>query len=266
MRLEVGTRLGPYEVLEPLGSGGMGEVFKGADTRIGRTVAIKVLAEKMVDREDAKTRFDREAKAIGAVNNRHICTLYDIGETPDFAYIVMEFVEGQTLAARLARGALSVQDAISVAFDVATAVADAHSAGVIHRDLKPSNIMLTPRSGAKLLDFGLAKLHHVAAPIGANLTTQSDDISHGGAVMGTLRYMAPEVLDGKEADARSDVFSLGAVFYEMLAGEAPFRGANNAQIILAIGKGKFRPLLELRPDVPPTIESLIGTCLATNPD
>ena len=261
----VGTRLGAYELLEPLGSGGMGEVFKARDTRLNRTVAIKVLSAATLDRPDARARFQREARAISSVTHAHICTLYDVGYVNGIDFIVMEYVRGETLSARLAQGPLAVGEAISYARDIADAVEAAHHAGIIHRDLKPSNIILTER-GAKLLDFGLAKLHRASAAIGGDESTQTDDLSQDGAVIGTLRYLAPEVLKGAEADARSDVFSLGAVLYEMLSGEPPFKGANNARIIAAILTEEPRPLLELRPELPPTFEWITHTCLAKNPN
>ena len=265
MGIQIGGRLGAYEILGLLGSGGMGEVYKARDTRLDRFVAIKVLSAAALDQPDGRARFEREALAIGALNHPHICTLYDIGEDGDVHFIVMEYVDGETLSARLARSAIAIDEAIACARDVAEAVAAAHRKGVIHRDLKPSNIMLTDKSGAKLLDFGLAKLHRASAAIGGDLSTQTDGISRDGAVIGTLRYMAPEVLKGAEADTRADVFSLGAVLYEMFGGEPPFKGANNAQIIAAILTKEPKPLLELRPDLPPTLEWITRSCLVKDP-
>ena len=270
MGLAPGTRLGVYTLRELLGAGGMGEVYEAYDSHLNRTVAIKVLSASTLQRSDAQSRFQREAKVIAKLKHPNICTIHHTGEERiegrTIAFLVMEYVEGHTLSARLARGPLAVHEAIAVALDVAKAVDYAHRAHVIHRDLKPSNIMLTRESGAKLLDFGLAKLHRADAAIGGDASTQSKDISHDGAVIGTLRYMAPEVLKGKEADARSDVFSLGAVIYEMLVGEPPFKGANNAHIIAAILTEDPRPLLELRSDLPATFEWITRSCLAKNPD
>ena len=265
MGIAAGTRLGVYELLGPIGSGGMGEVYRARDTRLNRTVAIKVLSASTLTHANARARFQREALAIAALNHPHICTLYDIGNEGGVDFIVMEYVEGETLSARLARGALPVHDAIVCARDVARAVDAAHRRGVIHRDLKPSNIMLT-KAGAKLLDFGLAKVSDADAAVDDGTSTRSADISRDGAVMGTLRYMAPEVLSGFAADARSDVFSLGAVLYEMLAGEPPFKGANNARIIAAILTEDPPPLLEQRPELPPALEWITRTCLAKDPD
>lgn len=267
MGLAVGTRLGAYQLVEPLGSGGMGDVYKGLDTRLNRVVAVKVLSATTLDRSDARPRFQREARLIGSLNHPHICTLYDVGYENGVDFIVMEYVEGETLSARLARGRLPLGEALAYARDIADAVQAAHRGGVIHRDLKPSNIILTRRGGAKLLDFGLAKVHRASAAIGDDdASTLSDDISRDGAVIGTLRYMAPEVLRGAEADARSDVFSLGAVLYEMFSGEPPFKGANNARIIAAILAEEPRPLLEVRPDLAPAFEWITRACLAKNPE
>ena len=270
MGLELGTRFGVYTLRKLLGAGGMGEVYEAFDTELNRTVAIKVLSANSLQRSDAQSRFQREAKLIAKLKHPNICTIHHVGEeTKDdrrIAFLVMEYVEGETLSARLARGRLQVHEAIAVARDVARAVDYAHREHVIHRDLKPSNIMLTTESGAKLLDFGLAKLHRANDAIGGDGSTQSKDISHDGAVIGTLRYMAPEVLRGQEADARSDVFSLGAVLYEMLAGEPPFKGANNADIIASILTADPRPLLELRNDLPPAFQWITRSCLAKNPE
>jgi tetratricopeptide (TPR) repeat protein/tRNA A-37 threonylcarbamoyl transferase component Bud32 len=265
MAFETGTRLGAYELLEPLGSGGMGEVYAARDTRLGRTVAIKVLRSANLDRPDARTRFQREARAIGSLNHPHICTLHDVGHERGVDFIVMEYVEGETLSARLPRGGLPLREVIQYARDIAAAVDAAHRRGVIHRDLKPSNVMIT-KMGAKLLDFGLAKLRRPPAALGEDESTNTDDISQDGDVIGTLRYMAPEVLKGDDADARSDLFSFGAVLYEMLTGEPPFKGIGNARIIAAILTEEPRPLLELRSDTPPPLEWIVRTCLAKDPD
>ena len=265
MGIETGTRLGVYELLGPIGSGGMGEVYKARDTRLNRIVAIKVLAATALNRPEARARFQREALAIAAINHPHICTLHDIGHENGVDFIVMEYVEGETLASRLSHGAIPVSEVIQYARDIARGVDAAHRRSVIHRDLKPSNIMLT-KTGAKLLDFGLAKLREADQSTPGDKPTKTEDISRDGGVIGTLRYMAPEVLKGGEADARSDVFSFGAVLYEMVTGEPPFKGAGNARIIAAILSDEPRPILELRPDVPPALEWITRTCLAKDPD
>ena len=263
--METGTRLGAYELLGPLGSGGMGEVYRARDTRLKRIVAIKVLAGHTIDNPDARTRFQREALAIAAINHPHICTIYDVGQEKGVDFIVMEYVEGETLSSRLSRGALDIREAVRHARDIASAVDAAHRRNVIHRDLKPSNIMLT-KAGAKLLDFGLAKLHKGAEVTIGEMPTGLSDISDDGAVVGTLRYMAPELLKGAEADARSDVFSFGAVLYEMLTGEPPFKGSGNARIIAAILTEEPRPIQQLRPEVPWPLDWITRTCLAKDPD
>lgn len=243
----------------------MGEVYKARDTRLNRIVAIKVLAATALNRPEARARFQREALAIAALNHPHICTLHDIGHENGVDFIVMEYVEGETLASRLSRGSIPVSEVILYARDIARGVDAAHRRGVIHRDLKPSNIMLT-KTGAKLLDFGLAKLREIDESTPGDKPTKTEDISRDGGVIGTLRYMAPEVLKGGEADARSDVFSFGAVLYEMLTGEPPFKGAGNARIIAAILTDEPRPILELRPEVPPALDWITRTCLAKDPD
>jgi serine/threonine-protein kinase len=262
--LEVGTRLGAYELLGPIGAGGMGEVYRARDTRLKRTVAIKVLSSAMLERPEARARFQREALAIAALNHPHICTVHDVGHERGLDFIVMEFVDGETLAARLSRGALPIREAVRYAREIASAVDAAHRRSIIHRDLKPSNIMVA-RSGIKLLDFGLAKLQQPREPIG-EMATETKDISHAGDVIGTLRYMAPEVLKGADADARSDVFSFGAVFYEMLTGEPPFKGNSNARVIAAILTDEPTPIQQLQPHVPWPIEWITRTCLAKDPD
>ena len=265
MGMEVGTRLGAYELLGPIGAGGMGEVYRARDTRLKRIVAIKVLGGDMLNHPDARARFQREALAIAAINHPHICTLHDVGHERGIDFIVMEYVEGETLSARLSQGPLPVREAVHYAREIAGAVDAAHRRNVIHRDLKPSNIMLS-KTGTKLLDFGLAKLHQTAeAPLG-DVVTETKDISRDGDVLGTLRYMAPEVLKGDDADARSDVFSFGAVLYEMLTGEPPFKGANNARVIAAILTEEPRPIQELQPEVPWPLDWITRTCLAKDPD
>ena len=205
MALGKGARLGPYEVLGPIGAGGMGEVYRAQDTRLSRPVAIKVLPSHLAARTDAGERFEREARAISSLNHPHICSLYDIGRQDGVAFLVMELLEGQTLAERLQKGALPQDQALRYGCQIVDALERAHRNGTVHRDLKPANVMLT-RDGAKLLDFGLAKLREVAA---APEQTAAMTLTTEGTIVGTFQYMAPEQLEGKEADARTDIFALG---------------------------------------------------------
>jgi tetratricopeptide (TPR) repeat protein/TolB-like protein len=260
-------QLGPYEILAPIGAGGMGEVYRARDRRLNRVVAIKVLNASYLQRPDARSRFEREARAVAALHHPHICGLYDIGydEEDDFHFLVMQYLDGDTLAARLTRGPLALGDALRYATEIAEAIDAAHQCGITHRDLKPSNIMLT-KAGAVLLDFGLAKLTHSAEALDGLSGPTTTDVSREGVLAGTVRYMAPEVLDGKPADARSDLFSFGAVVYEMLAGRRAFTGDSEARVIAAILADDPPPLTTLRADVPPEFEAIVRTCLAKNPD
>src|SRR5215467_2481860 len=214
MPLASGTRLGPYEILAPAGAGGMGEVYRAKDTRLERTVAVKILPPQFSNDAVRKQRFEREAKTISSLNHPHICTLHDIGSQDGVDYLVMECMEGETLAKRLEKGPLPLEQVLNYGAQVADALDKAHRAGIVHRDLKPGNIMLTS-TGAKLLDFGLAK---PAAPLvsGATLTSAqpTTPVTEEGLVIGTFQYMSPEQVEGKEVDGRSDIFSLGAVLYE----------------------------------------------------
>jgi Tol biopolymer transport system component/predicted Ser/Thr protein kinase len=252
VKLALGSRLGPYEIVAPLGAGGMGEVYAARDTRLGRTVALKVLPAEFADDPKFKIRFEREAKAISALNHPHICALYDVG--PD--YLVMEHCEGTTLATRVAGRALSLAQVIEYGMQIADALDKAHRAGIVHRDLKPSNVMITP-SGVKLLDFGLAKQQGVSSQDDSTL----EAVTEAGKIAGTPQYMAPEVLQGREADARSDIFALGLVLYEMASGKPAYTGSNRASIIAAI--------LEREPPhvgAKPALDRVIQACLARDPD
>ena len=221
MALNAGTRLGPYEIVAAIGAGGMGEVYKATDTRLSRTVAIKVLPPHWAGNSEMRQRFEREARTIASLSDPHICALHDIGKEGDTEFLVMEYLEGETLAARIARGPVALAEAVSIAIAIASALDRAHRQGVVHRDLKPSNVMLTG-SGAKLLDFGLAKGAHGSA---------ATELSAPGVVPGTLQYMAPEQLEGAEADARSDLFALGVVFHECLTLTRVLRGQNDLETI-----------------------------------
>src|SRR5688500_18622898 len=221
-----GTRLGPYEIASRIGAGGMGEVWKARDTRLDRSVAIKILPAEFAENAQLKARFEREAKTISQLNHPHICTLYDVGDD----YLVMELIEGETLADRLARGALPLADVLKYGAQIADALDRAHSAGVVHRDLKPGNVMIT-RTGAKLLDFGLAKAAELEVFDGA---TVQKPLTQEGTILGTFQYMAPEQLESSEADARTDIFALGATLYEMATGQRAFVAKSKASLIAAI--------------------------------
>src|ERR1022692_2273866 len=210
MPLSAGTKLGPYEVLSAIGAGGMGEVYKARDTRLDRTVAIKVLPTHLADRSELRERFEREAKTIASLNHPHICVLHDIGQQDGIDYLVMEYLEGETLAQRLVKGALPLEQVLQYSIEIADALDKAHRKGITHRDLKPGNIMLT-KAGTKLLDFGLAKLKQEVAPATpvSQLPTANDPLTAQGSIVGTLQYMAPEQLEGGEVDARTDIFAFG---------------------------------------------------------
>jgi len=269
MSLAAGTRLGPYEVLGLIAAGGMGEVYKARDSRLDRTVAIKVLPAELSSDPERRARFEREAKTIAGLTHPHICTLYDVGEHNGSTYLVMEHLQGETLAGRLEKGRLPLDQALSVAREIADALAAAHRQGIIHRDLKPGNVMLT-RSGARLLDFGLAKLKgHGAEPAAAQLAsmpTRSAPLTAEGAIVGTLQYMAPEQLEGREADARTDVWALGAILYEMLTGRRAFKGESQASIISAIMSSQPPPPSSIEPVTPLAVDRVVQRCLAKDPD
>ncbi len=257
-RLPSGSRLGPYEITAWTGAGGMGEVYKARDTRLNRTVAIKVLPARLSGDPDFRQLLQREAKAVSALSDSHICTLYDIGDQDGIAYLVMEYLDGETLAARLRKGPLAIKGVLRYGIEIAHALAVAHRAGIVHRDLKPGNIMLT-KSGAKLLDFGLAKVAPVLGDV-SEAATQTD-LNQVGSLFGTLLYMSPEQVQGKPADARSDLFSFGTVLYEMASGRPPFAADTQAGVIAAILDRDPEPPSNLNPNVPPALEKLIGSCL-----
>ena len=269
MALISGTRLGPHEILSAIGAGGMGEVYRARDTRLNRTVAIKVLPPHLADRAELRERFEREAKTIAGLNHPHICTLFDIGQQDGIDYLVMEYLEGETLAQRLKKGPLPLEQVLQYAIEVADALDKAHRKGVTHRDLKPGNIMLT-KTGTKLLDFGLAKLKQEVAPANVQLSelpTADDPLTAKGSIVGTLQYMAPEQLEGKEeVDARTDIFAFGAVVYEMATGKRAFEGKTQASVIGAILKDDPPPITSLQPMTPPALDRVVKTCLAKDPD
>jgi eukaryotic-like serine/threonine-protein kinase len=269
MALSSGTMLGPYEVQSPLGAGGMGEVYRARDTRLDRTVAIKILPSHLSSNPEAKQRFDREARTISGLSHPNVCQLYDVGSQGGTSYLVMEYLEGETLASRLSKGPLTPDQVLKCGIEICEGLEKAHKSGVVHRDLKPGNIMLT-RSGAKLMDFGLAKPVSSASALRSGLTetlaTPQHPLTTEGTIVGTFQYMAPEQVEGKDADARSDIFALGAVLYEMVTGRRAFEGKTAASIIAAILAAEPPPILALQPLAPTTLEATVRSCLAKDPD
>ena len=264
MTLSAGTKLWPYEILSPLGAGGMGEVYKARDTRLGRTVAIKVLPAAFSASPESRQRFEREARMISQLAHPNVCTLYDVGREGEFDFLVMEYLEGESLADRLARGPMPLGEALRCAIAIAAALDAAHRRGIVHRDLKPGNVLLAA-SGAKVLDFGLARTFDR----GSDLTseeTSGPDITEEGSVFGTVSYMSPEQLEGKRADARSDIFAFGATLYEMIGGRKAFSGGSRAAITSAILRDEPPLLFEVGGAVPRRLERLISSCLAKSPD
>ncbi|MGC2330364.1 MAG: protein kinase [Candidatus Acidiferrales bacterium] len=276
MALSTGTRLGPYEVVAPLGAGGMGEVYRARDTRLGRDVALKILPLHLSSHPELKERFDREARAISSLNHPRICTLHDVGHQVGVDFLVMEYLEGQSLADRLKKGPVPFKELLKIGMEVCEALDVAHRAGITHRDLKPGNITLT-KGGAKLMDFGLAKAAVAGVEDGANPLPLSaaktlsgfdpgSPLTTAGAVLGTIQYMSPEQLEGKPADARSDLFALGAVLYEMATGKRPFDGKSQISVASAILEKDPEPLSLTQLLTPRAFERIVSTCLAKNPD
>jgi serine/threonine protein kinase len=269
MPVSSGARLGPYEIVGQIGAGGMGEVYRAKDTRLDRMVAIKVLPTHLSSQAELKQRFEREARAISSLSHPHICALYDIGHQDGVDYLVMEFLEGETLAQRLNKGALSTELVLRYGIQIADALDKAHKQGIVHRDLKPGNIMLT-KSGIKLLDFGLAKLqaatsNQFMSGVSA-LPTEQRDLTAQGTILGTIQYMSPEQLEGRESDARTDIFALGAVLYEMATGKKAFTGKSQASLIAAILSSEPQPITAIQPMTPAALERLVKTCLAKDPE
>jgi serine/threonine protein kinase len=264
MPISAGAWLGPYEIQAPLGSGGMGEVYRGRDSRLGRTVAIKILP-KEAGHEHALERFLREAQALSRLSHPHICTIHDVGEEDGVAFLVMEHLEGDTLAERLGAGALRLDEALRYGHEIAAALDEAHRQGIVHRDLKPGNIMLT-RTGAKVLDFGLAKLRQPDSDAGSEVATRSFHLTAQGVVVGTVPYMSPEQLEGRPLDGRTDIFALGIVLYEMVAGVRPFKGDSRGSIMAAILSSDPEPLSTVRPLTPPLLDRVVKRCLAKDPE
>ena len=274
MPLSPGTKLGPYEIVAPLGAGGMGEVYRARDTRLGRDVAVKVLPEHLSSNPEVRTRFEREAKTVSSLNHPNICTLFDVGREGEVDFLVMELIEGETLVVRIARGPLATAEVLRLGILIADALDRAHRAGVVHRDLKPGNIMLT-KNGAKLMDFGLARATAGAGPVsgsGATMAmlthapTMASPLTAEGAIVGTFQYMSPEQLEGREADTRADLWALGCVLYEMATGKRPFEGRSQASLISSIMTSEPAPLASLAPMTPPAFENLVRALLAKDPD
>jgi Tol biopolymer transport system component len=266
MTLSASARLGPYEIVALIGAGGMGEVYRARDTRLGRDVAIKVLSAHLSANPELRTRFEREARAISQLNHPHICTLYDIGHHEGIDYLVMECLEGETLAARLGKGPLPPAEVLRYGIEIANALDCAHRGGIVHRDLKPGNVMLT-KGGTKLMDFGLARATGLAPAAGAltESRTASHPLTAEGTIVGTFQYMAPEQLEGKEADARTDLWALGCVLYEMTTGRRAFEGDSQASLIAAIMDREPPEITALKPMSPPALEHAVKRCLAKDP-
>jgi len=268
MAIAPGTKLGPYEIIAPLGAGGMGEVYRAHDSRLDRDVAIKVLPEHLMSDASLRLRFEREAKAICKLSHPNICTLHDIGNQDGVDFLVMELIEGETLEQRLARGPLSSEQTLKYSAQIAEALAKAHSNGIVHRDLKPSNVMLT-KGGAKLMDFGLAKQSEIATFAAAAMTEMTKDdarLTGEGTLIGTFQYMSPEQLEGKTADARSDIFALGELAYEMATGKQAFAAKSRASLIAAILTNDPPPMSQVQPMTPPALERVVKRCLSKDPE
>jgi serine/threonine protein kinase len=271
MTLSGGTRLGPYEIQAPIGAGGMGEVYRARDTRLERTVAVKVLPSHLSSSQEVRQRFEREAKTISQLSHPHICALYDVGNQDGLEFLVMEYLEGETLSDRLVKGPLAFDQVLRYGLEIAGALDKAHRQGIVHRDLKPGNVMLT-KSGVKILDFGLAKaVAPAAARSGVSLTslpTQQPraELTAEGTILGTLQYMAPEQLEGREADGRTDIFAFGAVLYEMATGRKAFSGKSQASLISSIMGSEPTSVSTVAPMTPPAFDRVVRTCLAKDPD
>jgi eukaryotic-like serine/threonine-protein kinase len=271
MALTSGTKLGPYEIQSPLGAGGMGEVYRARDTRLDRTVAVKILPTHLSNNPEAKQRFEREARAISSLNHPNICTLHDVGHQDGIDFLVMEYLEGETLADRLAQGPLPPEQVLRYGIEICEGLERAHKSGVVHRDLKPGNVILT-KTRAKLMDFGLAKAMTVENPPSSGLTATlmspagDHPLTAQGTVVGTFQYMSPEQVEGKEADARGDIFALGAVLYEMATGKRAFTGKSQASIVAAILASDPQPISVIQPMAPPALDRVVKNCLAKDPD
>lgn len=272
MSLEPGSKLGPYEIIGPAGSGGMGEVYKATDTRLDRSVAIKVMPSHLSKNEELRARFDREARTISNLSHPNICALYDVGHEEGVDYLVMEYLEGETLAKRIAEGPMSIDEILKLGIEICSSLDVAHRNGVIHRDLKPGNIMIT-KAGAKLLDFGLAKIANTGNDIISSTLTEMatqpisrEPLTGEGTILGTFQYMSPEQLEGKDVDARADIFALGAILYEMATGKKAFEGGSQASLIAAILERTPPAISTIQPMTPPELEQIVRACLAKDRD
>ena len=269
MTLNAGDRLGPYQIQAPIGAGGMGEVYRAQDTRLERTVAVKVLNAQLSASPELRQRFEREAKTISKLSHSHICALYDVGREGDTEFLVMEFLEGETLTQRLARGPLPADQVLRYGMEMAEALDQAHRQGIVHRDLKPGNVMVG-KAGVKLLDFGLAKAVAPVRPVSGATALPTvggaADLTQDGTILGTFQYMAPEQLEGREADARTDIFALGAVLYEMATGRKAFSGRSQASLIGSILKDEPAAISTISPMVPPALDRVVRICLAKDPE
>jgi Tol biopolymer transport system component len=265
--LSTGTRLGPYEIVAPIGAGGMGEVYRAKDTRLERTVAVKVLSGHLSSSPESRQRFEREARTISQLSHPHICALYDVGREAETEYLVMEYLEGETLSDRLLKGALSTEQVLRYGGEIADALDKAHRSGIVHRDLKPGNVMLT-KSGVKLLDFGLAKAMAPAGGSGSSLTALPTraNLTQEGTILGTFQYMAPEQLEGKDADARTDIFAFGALLHEMATARKAFSGESHASLISSIMTTEPPPVSTMAPMTPPGLDRVVRRCLVKDPD
>ena len=267
MTITPGSRLGPYEVVAPIGAGGMGEVWRATDTRLERSVAIKILPVGFAANEQARARFDREARTISSLNHPHICTLFDVGHEQGVHYLVMELLEGESLADRIERGPLPPDQVLKFGAQIADALDRAHRQGIVHRDLKPGNVMIT-KSGAKLLDFGLARTAAATAAVqgATEMPTQAKPLTQEGTILGTFQYMAPEQLEGLEADARTDIFAFGALLYEMATGKRAFHGTSRTSLISAIVSSQPPPISSVAPMAPPALDHVVRKCLEKDPE
>src|SRR6202047_5418526 len=261
MSLTPGTKFGPYEIQSLLGAGGMGEVYRALDTRLQRTVAIKILPAHLSSDPDLHTRFEQEAKSISALQHPNICVVHDIGSQDGVDFMVMEYVAGQTLDKLIPAGGLATDQAVRYATQVADALSRAHAAGIVHRDLKPTNIMVDESGLVKVLDFGLAKLATPASAMSGEDATMASMATTPGMIVGTVAFMSPEQAEGKPIDARSDVFSFGSVLYEMLTARRAFQGQSSAALLSAVIRDDPKPLNKSNRDIPPKVRRIVSHCL-----